>query len=276
MAIIDKSFMLKKIEKNESIYVLYSALTHCPFVECDPETFDDQVYIFTTKEMTQAFAHPYTLDKYLMQAVKVDKGMIMPFLRTLYLYGVNAVMYQEEGAPIRIQLSDLVEKPDIDALRNDKIPRANPELQLTALYFMQELTRPIEHNQEEKKHLHDLEEEMAHNLFRSRFIISFDVSEIEGKWDPTDKNQKVKVPLVKTKAGKTFQPIYTDFGEVQKFNQRNKGVKLELTPITYDRIPGFLVKESEGFVFNPAGFNLVLTGDQIRQMAERYGEKIGE
>ena len=53
-------------------------------------------------------------------------------------------------------------------------------------------------------------------------------------------------------------------------------MKLELTSITYDRIPGFLVKESEGFVFNPAGFNLVLTGDQIRQMAERYGEKIGE
>ena len=85
----------------------------------------------------------------------------------------------------------------------------------------------------------------------------------------------MKVPLVKTKAGKTFQPVYTDFGEVQKFNQRNKGVKLELTPITYDRIHNFLVKESEGFVFNPAGFNLVLTADQLRQMAECYGEGNG-
>lgn len=269
---IDNSFMIKKMEQFTSIYVLYSAYTHLPFVECDEETFDDQVYCFTTKEMTNTFAHPYILEKILLQAVEVPQAMMKRFFRSLYLYGVNAIMIQDEGAPVRVQLDQIAEKPDLDALQNEKIPKANPELQLTAIYFMQDLMRPVERNMEEKKHLHDLEEEMAHNLLRSRFIITADVSRLDG---PITKENisKAGVPLIKTKNGHVYQPVYTDFGEVQKFNHNNKGLKLQMLPVTYDKLSAFLVGQAEGFAFNPGGFNLVLNRDQLKNMQLRYGEQ---
>ena len=42
---VDNSFLIKKFEKYESIYVLFSQMTKLPFVECDEETYDDQVYV---------------------------------------------------------------------------------------------------------------------------------------------------------------------------------------------------------------------------------------
>lgn len=269
---IDNSFILKKFSTFDEIYVLYSGVTHLPFIECDEETFDDQVYIFTTAEMAKEFAHPFTLDKILLQAVQIPKQMIGSFMKSLYLYDVNAVMIQDKGAPVRVQLEQLAEKPDLEPMINDRIPRANPALQLTAIYFMQELMRPVARNPEERKHLRSLEEEMAHNLLRSRFIVTFDVTGIKGKWNPADKSQKVRVPLVKTKGGKMYQPVYTDTGEMQRFNRRNKGMKLEMTAVPYEKLTDFLVKESGGFVFNPSGFNLVLTSEQVKNMSKVYGD----
>ena len=43
---IDYTLTVKKIHSLEKIYVLFSASTRMPFVECDPEEFDDQIYIF--------------------------------------------------------------------------------------------------------------------------------------------------------------------------------------------------------------------------------------
>ena len=118
-------------------------------------------------------------------------------------------------------------RPDMEAMRNDKLPRLNPELQLTAIYFLQELRRPVERDLAARKRLRTLEEEMAANLMRSRFIIVLDVEE-DTKGGKTDgKNRKAKVPYVKTKNGDVFQPCYTDFGEFQKFNARNKKYEAE-------------------------------------------------
>lgn len=269
---IDNSFMVKRFEKFDSVYVLVSGLMRVPFIECDEETFDDQVYMFTTEEMAQTYARKYTQNKVLLAAAKIDGKALKVFLASLYLYGVNAVVIQEEGAPVRVELEKLAPKPDLEAMKNDKIPRANPEMQLTGIYFMEELRRPVERNREEKKKLHDLEEEMAHNLLHSRFIVSFDTTEIEGQWNPKDPSQKAKIPMVRTKEGKVYQPVYTDMEEFRRFNIKNKGMKLQLIAVPYDKLKLFLVKESEGFVFNPGGFNLILTSTQLDEMQKRYSE----
>ena len=139
----------------------------------------------------------------------------------------------------------------------------NPQLQLTALYFLQELRRPIERDLEAKKRLRSLEEEMAANLMRSRFIVTMDLTENGGDLKPGAKNQKVKIPYVKNKNGDIYQPCYTDFGEFQKFNAKNKDAKMRLSAVSYDDLPKYLVGQAKGFVFNPAGFNLILTKEQM-------------
>jgi hypothetical protein len=114
---------------------------------------------------------------------------------------------------------------------------------------------------------------MAHYLLNSNFVVTFDVTDVAGRWDPSRKDTNVKVPLVKTKRGDIYQPIYTDFGELQSFNRYNKDIRLEMTSVPYERLTDFLVNDSKGFVFNPGGFNLILTREQIVEMLDRYGEK---
>jgi hypothetical protein len=163
-------------------------------------------------------------------------------------------------------------KPDLEIPKQTPIPEANPELQLTGLYFMQELNRPGERTAEEKIHLRELEAEMAHYLLTSRFIVALDVTDIEGEWNPENPEQQVRVPIVSTPDGHKFQPVYTDYGEMQLFNSSAVGRKFKMTAVPYDRLMEYHYPESEGFVINPGGFNLILTVDQMKEMARRYAE----
>ena len=69
---IDYTLTVKKIHSLEKIYVLFSASTRMPFVECDPEEFDDQIYIFANEELAINFfcscftisQHPRSLQEY--------------------------------------------------------------------------------------------------------------------------------------------------------------------------------------------------------------------
>ena len=40
--------------------------------------------------------------------------------------------------------------------------------------------------------------------------------------------------------------------------------------VSYDDLPKYLIKDAKGFVFNPAGFNLTLTREQMEQMKKNY------
>lgn len=271
---IDNSFMIKKLESFESVYVLFSAATRSPFVECDEDTMDDQIYLFTSEDKAKEYAERFRKEKLAVQPAKLPGKAAKPFFTSLYLMGITAVIIQDEGAPMRAALDQLAKSPDLDTMKQAKVPGANPELQLTGMYFMQELARPLERTAEEKKHLRELEEEMAHNLLASRLIVSFDVSAIKGKWNPADPQQRkqVRVPMIRHKNGKSYQPVYTDMSEFQKFNQKNKNVKLQILVVPYEKLAGLLVKEAEGFAINPGGFNLILNRAQLEQMAKRYGE----
>ena len=272
---IDNSFMKKRIEKMQYLYILFSAVTHLPFVECDDKTFDDQVYVFTSEEMTQAFAKGYTAQKIMLQAVRISAPMFKGFFESLYQYDITAVMLQEEGAPVRIPLSDLAEKPEMNTEEAKKIPVSNPSLQLTSMYFMQELRRPVkERDEEEKKQLLALEEEMAHNLLRSRFIVTFDTSRVQGEWNPKDKSARVGIPMIRSKDEHSFQPVYSDITEFRRFAAKTKDKrKMRLVPVDYPDLKRFLTKEAEGFVFNPAGFNLILTRKQMERLERLYGKE---
>ena len=272
---IDNSFMKKRLEKMEHLFVLFSAGTHLPFVECDESTYDDQIYVFASQESVQTFAKSSTGKKYPLQAVQIPNKMFRNFFGSLYQFGVNSVVFQEEGAPVRIPLADLAEPLKVDEEMAKKLPVSNPELQLTAMYFMQEMRRPVkERDPEEKAQLRAMEEEMAHNLFKSRFIVIYDTSQVKGKWDPKDKNARVGIPQIKTKDGRAFQPIFTDPDEFRRFAAKTKEKRnMRLVPVPYADLPKFLAKNSEGFAFNPAGVNLVLTKAQMERLYSLYGNK---
>ena len=53
---VDHGLIIKKLQGLETLYVSFSQATRMPYVECDPETFDDQVYLFAEEEGAKQWA----------------------------------------------------------------------------------------------------------------------------------------------------------------------------------------------------------------------------
>ena len=155
----------------------------------------------------------------------------------------------------------------MEKLMNEKIPIMNPPLTLTTIYFLQELRRPVKHDMAQ---LHELEDEMIANLMKARLSKGLETVNDEENTDPEKVNMKnVRIPFVKTKEGDIYQTIYSDFSEFRKYTGPN-APNQRMSTLTFQQLPHFLIKDSKGFVLNPAGVNLVLTGEQIRKVLESF------
>ena len=240
---IDNKFAIKKLEKLEEAWAVFSPLTRLPYVACDPETFDDQIYLFAEEEACREFIKNLGEEKIPASVLKIPQAQLNGFLNSLYALDVNAV------------------------LAASKIPVMNPALTLTMIYFLQELRRPVQHDMAK---LHELEEEMIVNLVKSSFILGIETINDEENTDPEKVNIKnVRIPFVKTKEGDIYQPLYSDFSEFRKYTARNPK-KQRMSVLSLRQLPQFLVKESKGYVLNPAGVNLVLTADQLKRILNDY------
>ena len=76
---VDNSFTMKKFQSMEIIYVTFSQITKLPYVECDSETFDDQVYMFTEEEAAKEFAKSYVEKNTPLLTVKVLRKQMPNF-----------------------------------------------------------------------------------------------------------------------------------------------------------------------------------------------------
>ena len=99
-----------------------------------------------------------------------------------------------------VDLTDIARQADFSKLEPAKRPLFNSTLQLSGIYFMQELRRPVK--KEERKNMRELEEELIANLVKSDFLIAMDK-------DPEDPH-KVNIPFLKNKEGDVLQPAFSD------------------------------------------------------------------
>lgn len=262
-------FTVKRIKNLEQFFVPFSPFTRMPYVECDKDTFDDQVHLFDSEETVKAFVKEQIEELQTpMQTVRVEKAQIPGFWMSLYTQGVNAVMIHEgESGPVRVELEEIHKKPDIEKLNAGKLPLVNPQLQLTAVYFMQELRKrnPADADELTRKRLQEMEEEMMVNLERSRYIIAVETTGDEGETDPKKLAQNVRIPCLKGKNGEVYQPLFTDMGEFRKF-YNGKKEKMRLGAVPFAKLNEFLNQEAVGFLLNPSTLQLVLAREKLEQM----------
>ena len=270
---IDHSFMAKKLSRLETIYVLVSTATNLPFVECDENTFSDQVYVFSREEEMKQYAAIYTKSHYGLRGLGYPQRRIEELYDLFHEIGADTVQVVDGGAPIAVPLAALAPEPDYSDLPGgDDLPKTNPALQLTAIYFAQEVRRGGERSEKQKKRLRELEEEMAVNMFRSRFIITFNMDKAIRKIN--NAKPQLRVPFVKNKSGKIFQPVYTDLCEFRRFARTQPELqKMTVTAVVYDKLSELQAKEAASLVINPGGVNLALTADQLVEMKRRYGKE---
>ena len=204
---------LNKLRTTEAIYVLMSSCTRMPYVVCDPETFDDEILLYYTEAEAKEEAMKLQKEGNPMQLVKVDENSRLSFFTGLFPMGVNCILVDKGlDGQITVQLDELITRPKDEELPEGKIRVENPELVLTAAYFMQQMRKPDKPEMTDE--LKELNEEMLAHYQEGRYIVT--VQEDKG------------IPILKQKDGKVYQPIFTDVQEVKKFQNLNKGVTLKI------------------------------------------------
>ena len=133
---------LNKLRTVEAIYVLMSSCTRMPYVVCDPETFDDEILLYYTEAEAKEEAMKLQKEGNPMQLVKVDENSRLSFFTGLFPMGVNCILVDKGlDGQITVQLDELITRPKDEELPEGKIRVENPELVLTAAYFMQQINR---------------------------------------------------------------------------------------------------------------------------------------
>ena len=158
-------------------------------------------------------------------------------------------------------MTKVVRIPDYEKLPENQRPILNPQLMLSAIYFLQELRKPGV--QPDKEALKELEEEMSVNLVKSKYLMPVDVQKNE------DGKENIRLLYVQNKQGERFQPIFSDTGELMK-HYKNKDQKHRLIQIPFDQLMKHMIKDVEGYVLNPEGINLILKKEQIETLLKYY------
>ena len=250
---ISKEEAIKELQNRETVFVAYSQATKLPYVKCDEETYNDQAWIFSTEEGIKEFGKKMIEDKILLMGMRFSKKDYPRLYGTFYAIGVNTVVWVDGEDKIETDLPDIAKQADMSKIEPAKRPLLNPTLELSGIYFVQELRRPVP--QEEHKNLRALEEEVIVNLRKSDFLVA-----MQRKGDEPD---KINIPYLKNKEGKILQPVFSDVMEFEKFA---KGKKLRIAKVPFNKLPNILIEQAESLVINPMGFNLVLNRDQLKKI----------
>ena len=161
MGVTRKTETINKIQTAEVLYTLMCTSTRAPFVKCNEDTFDDEVYVFYNEDKAEKEKEKFVEQKYPIQVLKFDKKARLGFLGSLFRLGVNAIVVNKNtDAEITIQLEELIKRNE-KMTKQGQVIVENPALLLTALYFMQEFRKGASVGMtEEQKSLY--EEMIAH------------------------------------------------------------------------------------------------------------------
>ncbi len=244
----------RQLQTRDFLYVAYAHATKLPYVTCDPVTYNDQIWVFSTEEGIKEFGREKLQEKIVLLGMRFERKDFNRLYATLYAIDVNEVVFVDGEERVCVELTSIARQADFSKLEPSKRPLFNPALQLCGIYFMQEVRRPLP--QEERPNMRQQEEELIMNLRKALFLVPMEVSEEDPK--------KISVPYLKNKDGDMLQPAFTDVMELDRFA---KGKKLKAAKVDFTRLPGLLLEQSKGIAINPMGINLVLTREQLNRIA---------
>ncbi|MDO4344941.1 MAG: SseB family protein [Eubacteriales bacterium] len=246
--------VLQRLQKLETIYVLLTKATNLPYVYCDPDTCNDQVWMFSEESFARKAAMLEMQKKRELIVGKMENKQFLSFYMSLYAMGVNELLIDRGVNTLAVELETLVKKPDYSNMPKEKRPVMNPELLLTAVYFAQERNMPEDVRDTEQ--MKEFEEEMMVNLQRGTLMMPVMVPEGQEKITAKD----MKLPYLKLSNGDMYQPVCTDPSEFQRFNREKK-----FRAITVDcgKLRTLLPKEAKGILLNPATVRLVIPREKF-------------
>lgn len=232
--------LIKRLQQAEAVYVIMSGFTKMPYVACSEETFDDKVFIYFEEASAKEAGKKLLEAGNFIQIAKVENRLLMEFYASLYPIGVNC-LHVNSGLEdeMLIQHNEVLRRKEPEETEDGKVRVENPELQLTALYFLQEFRKNAQASMSDE--VKEIYEEMLVHFQRGKYIV------------PTEEEHGI--PILKQKEGQAYLPLFTDIQEFWKFNREGK---FKGRIVEAANISNLLNDEMEGVVINPFSINLVL------------------
>ena len=105
-----KKELLMRLGHDADIFALISLCTREPYVVCDEETFDDEVFLFLDEEEAKKEAAKLAEEKVPVTVAKINGKDMLVFFTGLYTLGVNALVVTDKGEKASMQISDIVKR----------------------------------------------------------------------------------------------------------------------------------------------------------------------
>ena len=241
---MDKKNTIIRLQKESQIFIILSKCTRLPFVWCDTESYDDEIFVYFDEKNARQKAEQLTKDGELVLAVNVPNKNFLSFYSGLFPMGINAIVIDGgTDTELVIQLEELIRKPDDSKLPEGQVRIENPSLHLTGLYFMQELRKKPRTGLDEK--LMEMQSEMLAHYAQGTYVIAM-------------KADQKGVVLMKNPQGQSALPVFTDILEFQKFIMANPKEKFLPGIVKADKVAGLLPPDASTVVLNPLGMNVPL------------------
>ena len=266
---IDYSLVIKRLQRMNEFFALYSAATHMPYVTCDTETGNDQIWMFHDEDSVKEFAAPYLARKIPMHGTRVPKEVMPDFFMDLHAMGINEIVFCDGGSQHKLDLDKVVRIPDFNNLPEGKRPLMNPSLQLSTCYFLQEMRRPglpaDSPDRVDRATLEAMAEEMYVNLARAKFLMPVQI------FPSVDGNDRLSLPFITTKQGDNYQPIFSDHTQYIKHTKIHKPMDhTKVLLVGIEDLQKHLLSNVKGYLLNPDGYCHVLDAQQLTLIQQHF------
>lgn len=262
--------IIKEIQTAEKIWIAFSSASNNYYL--GNENGKATAYLFSDKDYFDVFYVHENQKGYNTKSVENSVEYRMAFFADLYRSGFETLVIDNGQIFLKIDLFDIIKKPEIQTENKDIHHIVNPSLMRTACWFMQEDAKNPAN--EEMMKLFFTE------IFKAEYIIPADTSslKIEGVKSgeiKVGKDSEVSFPILENSQGKKYYPFFTDWNELRKYDT---DLKFSALVATFKDLKNFAGK-SDGIVINPYGTNIILTADMlndIKNISEKAEKKQSE
>ena len=254
---------IQKLQTMEEFYVAYGVMTNMPYVTCDDETFNDQIWVFTNVDAVKQFADEKLKENMVLRAIKVKREEGPVFYVEMHSIGINEVVFVDEDATYKIELEKIVKIPDFSKLPEEQRPLLNQALQLSTIYFMQKAKQP--QGTIDRAELEPLAEELYAQLAKARLLMPIMVTKNE------DGVEEVHLPFIEDKEGNKFQPIFSDQTQYMKHIRNHKAPEnTRVVIVTMKELQKHLMSNVRGYMLNPESYCNVLGKEQLEFICTHF------
>ncbi len=249
--------IIKEIQSAEMLWIAFSPSSNNYYL--GNENGKAAAYLFSEKDYFDAF-YVHTVQKgYTIKVVENKAEYRMAFFADLYRSGFEAVVIDNGQTFLKLNLFDIIKKPQPQSENKDTRLIANPSLMRTACWFLQEDAKNPANP--------DMWKLFFTEIFKGEYIVPADTSKLQIAGVKSGEiklgqDSEVSFPILENGEGKKFYPFFTDWNELRKYDMSSQFSAMAATFKDFERF----ADKADGIVINPFGANIVLTSEMLESI----------